>query len=104
MEVKKRKIYDKRFRESAVKQVVDDGRRVSEVSRDLGIHENQLYAWKRKYLDEGINAFPGHGKQLGEKAELRRLQEENRKLRIERDILKKVVGIFSEPSSKNSDS
>lgn len=100
---KKRRVFDKAFREAAVRQITDEGRKATDVAKDLGVHPNQLYAWKRQHLEDGPNAFPGHGKQLGEKAEMCRLQKENQRLRNERDILKKAVGIFSKPSSRNMD-
>ena len=47
--------------------------------------------------DEGkADPFPGKGRLSPEDEELRQLRRENRRLRMERDILKKAVAIFSE--------
>ena len=87
----KKKRYDRGFKVSAVRMVSEGGHKVSEVARSLGIEANQLYNWKRKYSDDGEKAFPGKGK-LTEMSALRKYVRE---VEMERDILKKAVGIFS---------
>ena len=96
----KRKQFDRDFKMSAVKMVTDGGHKASEVARGLGIHPNQLYSWKRKYGDSGDKAFPGKG-HLTELAALRR---QLREVEMERDILKKAVGIFSKTTENGSGS
>ena len=96
----KKKRFDKEFKLSAVKMVTEGGHRASEVARGLGIHPNMLYSWKRKYADSGDKAFVGKG-HLGELAVLRR---KLREVEMERDILKKAVGIFSKPTGNGSSS
>ena len=90
-----RKKYDKEFILEAVKLVVNQGRTVADVSQSLGIHENQLYRWKRDYLKDPENAFPGKGHMKPLEAENHRLRKELANAYQERDILKKVVAIFS---------
>ena len=90
----KKRQFDRDFKMSAVKMVTEGGHKAAEVSRSLGIHPNQLYNWKRKFSEHGDKAFPGKGN-LTEMAALRR---KLREVEMERDILKKVVGIFSKPT------
>ena len=90
----KRKRFDRDFKISAVKMITEDGRKGTEVARSLGIHQTQLYRWKRQFGDQGQKAFPGKG-HLTELAALRR---KLRDVETERDILKKAVGIFSKPT------
>ena len=87
----KKKRFDRDFKISAGKMVTEGGHKASEVARSFGIHPNQLYSWKRKFSDNGEKAFPGKG-HLTELAVLRR---QLREVEMERDILKKAVGIFS---------
>jgi len=101
-EKKVRRKFDKDFILEAVKLAQDSGN-VAETARNLGIHENLLYTWKRKYEADPENAFPGKG-------HMKPLEEENRQLRRkleraerERDILKKAVGIFSKDPKRYSD-
>lgn len=96
----KKKRFDRDFKVSAVKMVTEGGHKAAEVARSLGIHQNQLYNWKRKFSDQGEKAFPGKG-HLTELAALRR---QLREVEMERDILKKAVGIFSKPTGNGSGS
>ena|SRR3989338_8079878 len=96
----KKKQFDRDFKISAVKMVTAGGHKASEVARSLGINPNQLYSWKNKFSDQGEQAFPGKG-HLTELAALRR---KLRDVEMERDILKKAVGIFSKPTDNGSSS
>jgi len=91
----KRKTYDKEFKLSAVKMIIEGGMSTAQVSRDLGVNENSLHNWKKKYLEDRENAFPGKGRMKPEDEEIRKLQKELRRVTMERDILKKAVAFFS---------
>ena len=94
----KKKRFDKEFKLSAVRMVTEGGHKAAEVARSLGIHANMLYSWKNKYANDGEKAFPGKG-HLTELAALRR---KLRDVEMERDILKKAVGIFSKTTENGS--
>jgi transposase len=96
----KRRRFDRDFKLAAVKMVTEGGHRAAEVARSLGVDQNQLYLWKKKFSDQGDKAFPGKGN-LSEMAALRR---KLREVEMERDILKKAVGIFSKTTDNGSDS
>ena len=96
----KKKRFDREFKISAVKMVTEGGHKAAEVARSLGIHETQIYNWKKKFSDQGDKAFPGKG-HLTELAALRR---KLRDVEMERDILKKAVGIFSKTTENGSNS
>jgi transposase len=93
---KNRRQYTKEFKVEAVRLIVEEGRRISELARELGIAENLLHRWKKKSEAGKIDPFPGKGRLSPEDDELRQLRRENKRLRMERDILKKAVAIFSE--------
>jgi transposase len=90
-----RRKYDKQFKEEAVRLVTEGGRKVTEVARSLGIHENLLRTWKRKYKEDPAGRFPGKGHLKPQDEELRRLQKENANLKEDKEILKKALAIFS---------
>ena len=96
----KMKRFDKEFKLSAVKMITEGGNKASEVARSLGIHPNQLYNWKKKYSENGDKAFPGKG----HLTEIAALRKQLRDVEMERDILKKAVGIFSKPTENGSSS
>ncbi len=94
----KMKRFDRDFKVSAVKMVTEGGHKASEVARSLGIHPNQLYNWKRKFSNNGEKAFPGKG----HLTEISALRKQLREVEMERDILKKAVGIFSKTTENDS--
>lgn len=91
----KRRSYSREFKVQAVKMVTEQGLSVSEVSRDLGVCATVIRNWKKKLAEEGDQSFPGNGRLPADQEELRRLREENRQLRMERDILKKATAFFA---------
>jgi transposase len=95
----KRRTYDSEFKREAVKLVIEGGRIATEVAKGLGINENVLYRWIKEYREDTEHSFPGKGKLKPEDEELRRLQRELADVKEERDILKKVVSIFSKRES-----
>ena len=93
---KKRRIYTKEFKKESVRLIVEEGRRISELSRELGISASLLRNWVRQSKVDKIEPFPGKGCLSPEDEDLRRLRRENKRLRMEHEILKKAVAIFSE--------
>ncbi len=91
----KRRSYDKEFKLSAVKMITEGGMSLIQVSRDLGVNENSLHKWKKDYLSDQQNAFPGKGNLKPEQEELRKKDREIARLTMERDILKKALGYFA---------
>ena len=91
----KRRKYDREFKVEAVKLVTGGGRAVAEVARNLGIHENLLYKWREKYIEDIAHAFPGKGRLKPAEEEQRRMRRELADVTQERDILKKALAIFS---------
>ncbi len=98
MEAKrKRKRFDKEFKISAVKLVLEEKQSLSSVARDLGIADNTLQVWKRNYMEENTRVNEDLAVDM---AEYKRLIRENRVLKEERDILKKAIGYFSQKNEK----
>ncbi len=98
----KRKKYNKQFKIDAVQLLQTSEKSTFEIASDLGINPNTLWRWKKELAQSKDKAFPGNGKLRDE--EVGRLQKENAELRLERDILKKAMVIFSQPERKNTNS
>jgi transposase len=94
----KRKQFSKQFKMDAVKLLTEQGYKVSEAARNLGIHHSSLRRWKKQFETNGNQAFPGKGHISPEKEELDRLRKEVKKLRMEREILKKAAAFFANES------
>lgn len=90
--------YDESFRANAVELVVQSGRPLKVVARELGISDTSLREWKQKYLERMGTPQGEHQKITPESLaeENRRLRRENEYLVRQRDILKKACGILSE--------
>ena len=95
---KPRRQYTREFKLAAVKLITEQGRSVAEAARSLGVSEKQLRHWKAVLQRQGQQAFPGNGNLPPADEELRRLREENQRLRMERDILKKATAFFAKES------
>lgn len=93
--MERRRKYDRQFKIEAIRLVVEDGRKATEVARNLGLHVNLIYLWKKQLAEYPKEAFPGLGNLKSSDAELRQLQRELADVKEERDILKKALAIFS---------
>jgi transposase len=92
----KRRRHSEEFKREAVKLVTDQGYSLAEAARSLGLDASLLRGWKLKYGTEE----KGAGKmEESAQEELGRLREENRRLRMERDILKKATAFFANERS-----
>ena len=94
---KRRRKYTEEFKEEAVKLILEQGYPISEAARNLGVHPNLLGKWKREYED-GAKDGSGTGDVVTMKAELNRLRKENKRLKLEREILKKAATFFAKES------
>src|SRR5258708_11082726 len=101
---KQQKTYTREFKVEAVRLVRSSGKPMSQVARELGISDSALYQWCKHLEKQGEQAFPGSGHQTAQEEELRRLKRELDVTRQERDILKKVVSIFSRESTSSTTS
>ena len=91
-----RKKYTQEYKDEAVELVISSGRPIAEIARNLGINEGTLANW--------VNTARKSGKvkekplDTDERARLRELEEENRRLKMERDFLKKAAAWFARES------
>ncbi len=93
---KKRRQYTPEFKRESVELLLRGDKAAPELADNLGIRADLLNRWRREYLLAKGEAFPGTGHlQNPDEERIRALERENRSLREERDILKKVVSIFS---------
>ncbi len=83
---RKYKTYSKEFKEEAVALVTDQGYSVAEAAEAVGVNPNQIYKWK----DHLEAQSSGVALSDNERAELIKLRAENKRLKMEKDILKKA--------------
>jgi transposase len=100
-----RKIYSKEFKQKAVELSHVRGN-VQEIARELGVRAELIYRWQKEIKLNPELAFGGNGKKqlTEEQKELARLKRELADVKMERDILKKAVSIFSVSDRKSINS
>ena len=83
--------YTNEFKEEAVKLVVEQNYSVPDAAESLGITAKLLYNWKAKLEAEQS----GSALTTDERSELIKLRKENKRLTMEREILKKASAFFA---------
>lgn len=97
-----RRSFTDEFKREAVSLLTSSGRPLTQVATELGIQPSMLRSW-RGAVNGAATATPGPGTApvppaaSAEQAEIRRLRRELERAQMERDILKKAIGIFSGP-------
>ena len=101
---KLRKTYTKSEKLEIVKLSLDENQTIKDLASRFEISEGTIYRWRSSYMKNKEAAFPGKGKKALSETDRRiaELERENRELKLERDILKKAVGIFSKSDRKFS--
>jgi len=95
-----RRTYDRQFKIDAVKLLKESGKTATEIADNLGIKRDLLSRWTKEFANESNKAFTGKG--IPRDEEVIRLKKEIADLRMERDILKKAMAIFSQPDRRNT--
>jgi transposase len=93
------RIYTREFKVEAVRLSERSDKTVAQIARDLGVPERVLYRWRHELREQAERAFPGKGHQSELEEENRRLRRELELLKQEREVLKKALGIFSRGQS-----
>jgi transposase len=104
MSKKTRKKYDASFKREAVRIADQSGKPDSHVEKDLGLFQGAIRHWREELQKDPKNVFPGTGHMIALEEENRRLRKERDDAVMERDILKKAVAIFSKTQKTNSGS
>ncbi|HEX4203843.1 MAG TPA: transposase [Ktedonobacteraceae bacterium] len=92
------KVYTKEFKQEAVRLAQTSGKPIAQVARELGISDTSIQQWRKELAENGSEAFPGKGHQIQLEEENRRLKRENEIVRQEREMRKRAMSIFSRQS------
>ncbi|HEY7417513.1 MAG TPA: transposase [Ktedonobacteraceae bacterium] len=88
--------YTKEFKIEAVRLARTSGKSLTQLARELGISDSALYSWRKQLAEEGEQAFPGKGHQTELEEENRTLRREVEILKQEPEVLKKAVRLFAQ--------
>lgn len=103
MRQNERKKWSREFKLEAVRRTQVTGKSVAEVARELEIPVHQLYKWRSDADHKQAEAFPGSGHETPN-TELETLRREVKRLREEREILKKSLVFFAKDASLDTGS
>ncbi|MGY3134014.1 transposase [Bradyrhizobium sp. USDA 4501] len=100
MQGRERRSFTEDYKRQAVELVMSSGRSVPSVAKELGLRDSVLRRWVDKVRQEPTSAAWRPTTQTtpmsaDQAAEIARLRQENERLRMERDILKKSIAIFA---------
>jgi len=85
-----RRTFSREYKLQTIKQVIEEGKRIAEVSKSLGITEQTIYRWLREYDKYGEEAFKGFGNaRVDSEYRIKLLEKKNKQLEQENEILKK---------------
>lgn len=99
-----RRNFTKEQKLEIVKQSMEEDVSIETLAQQYKIHPNSISRWRREYLNYEEASFPGNGNKLmsAEEQEITRLKKLLKEVELEKEILKKALGIFSSPDRKNS--
>ena len=87
--------FTREFKVSAVQLIEQQGYTLPQAAKSLGVDRSTLRSWIRKFGGQANGQRTTPGDESAIKAENRRLREENRRLLMEREILKKATAYFA---------
>lgn len=100
MSKKKYRQFSEAFKKDALDLLEHSGKTMAQIERDLGISPGLLGKWKQRYkIDETSQKLTASDTAAAQK-EIQRLKRELEVARMERDILKKAISIFSREDKK----
>ena len=92
-ESRERSRYSPEFKDEAVRLVIESGRTIAQIARELGINDGTLGNWVARYRDEHpVSESP---LSISERARLAELERENRQLRLDNEFLGKAAAFFA---------
>ncbi len=91
-----RRKYSQEFKLDAINLVTQQGYSRAEAARSLSINAAMLSRWINEHQSEQGQSFRGNGKLSPDQLELRQLREENKRLKMEKEILKKAAAFFAQ--------
>ena len=102
---KQRRIFDREFKLRAV-ELSYERENIKELAHELNIRPELIYRWRSEFATLEGASFPGNGKKklTEEESEINRLKRQLADVRMERDILKKAISIFSKSDGRHFNS
>jgi len=92
--------YDETFKDEAVRMIVEQGQPLKRVAQSLGVTPQTLRNWRDQRVGQSTDStLPADADRIQLEARVRQLEQENRELRMQREILKKAATFFANEST-----
>lgn len=95
---RRRRAFSAEFKAETVRLVRESGKSIGAIARELDLTESALRQWVRQ-AETNAGRGPAGALTTEERAELAALRRENKRLRMERDILKKATAFFAKENA-----
>ena len=95
--MKKQPVYTEEFKQRAVKLIREEGYTIAKAGRNLGVSTSTLDNWLKRYKETALS-----GLNESDREKLKRLEKENRELRMERNLLKEAAVYFAGESKTST--
>ena len=97
----KRKRYSAEEKMKVLREVLEDGKQVSEVAEAYGIHPNLIFNWRKQLFEGGVQLFEIKRGDISAKAEERKVADLEGKLRHKDEVIAELAGELLEIKKKN---
>ncbi|MCW8812337.1 MAG: transposase [Chlorobium sp.] len=94
MEIRKRRKFTDEYKQDVVRILEEKEMPIKELAKDMGLGVDLLYSWRRRYGKDNHNIISKED----DSAEVKKLIKRLREVEEERDILKKAMAIFTQPT------
>lgn len=94
MEIRKRRKFSDEYKQDIIRMLEEKEIPIKELAKDMGLGVELLYSWRRRYGKDNRNIISKEE----DSAEVKKLIKRLREVEEERDILKKAMAIFTQPT------
>lgn len=87
----KRKRYTAEEKVKILREVVEDGKQVSHVAEQYGLHPNNIFNWRKQLFEGGIQTFQIKRTDISGKAEERKIAALEEKLKQKDEVIAELA-------------
>ena len=97
-----RKRYTAEEKVKILRELQEDGKSVSQVSEEYGIHPNNIFKWRKRHLEMGVHGFKTARKDISAKAKDRKITALEDKLKLKDEVISELAQELLSLKKKNS--
>ena len=98
-----RKRYTAEEKIKILRELQENGKTISQVSEEYGIHPNNLFKWRKQHLEMGVRGFQRTRKDISGKAKDRKIAVLEDKIKHKDEVIAELAEELLALKKKNSD-